>query len=83
MADINKDTTDGELISVEQVVRDHWSIYGRNYYQRYDYEALTTEQATEIFNLLSEQLTAWNMKTEHVAVNFSYTDPVDKSISAN
>ena len=49
LADINKDTPAGSLISVDQIVRAHWAEYGRNYYQRYDYEGLTVEQATQVF----------------------------------
>ena len=41
LADFNKDTQ--ELVSIEKIVRDHWAQYGRNYYQRYDYEGLETE----------------------------------------
>lgn len=45
LADINKDKPEGEAVSIERIVRDHWAQYGRNYYQRYDYEGLETEQA--------------------------------------
>ena len=41
LADFNKDTQ--ELVSIEKIVRDHWAQYGRNYYQRYDYEGLEAE----------------------------------------
>lgn len=27
-----------QLVTVEQVVKAHWAQYGRNFYQRYDYE---------------------------------------------
>ena len=30
----------GKLISIEDIVTEHWKEYGRNYYQRYDYENL-------------------------------------------
>jgi phosphoglucomutase len=79
---LNKDST--ELISVEKVVRDHWATYGRNYYQRYDYEGLTTEDAQQIFKLLEGSMTKWEQEVVgNKAINFSYTDPVDQSVSAN
>ena len=27
--------------SVESILKDHWKIYGRNFFTRYDYEATT------------------------------------------
>lgn len=35
----NKDKKSGDrLISVSDVVEEHWATYGRNYFSRYDYE---------------------------------------------
>lgn len=35
----NKDNLGGEkFVTVEDIVRQHWSTYGRHYYTRYDYE---------------------------------------------
>lgn len=35
----NKDNLGGgKLVTVEEIVRQHWSTYGRHYYTRYDYE---------------------------------------------
>lgn len=35
----NKDKKSGDrLISVSDVVKEHWATYGRNYFSRYDYE---------------------------------------------
>ena len=28
----------GKLVTVEDIVRQHWATYGRHYYTRYDYE---------------------------------------------
>jgi hypothetical protein len=37
----NKDNLAGDkLVSVEDIVRQHWATYGRHYYTRYDYEVL-------------------------------------------
>ena len=32
LADINKDTPEGSLKTVESILWDHWHEYGRNYY---------------------------------------------------
>jgi phosphoglucomutase len=37
------------LFSIEDIVKDHWATYGRNYYRRYDYENLETEAANKVF----------------------------------
>lgn len=36
----NKDNLNGgsKLVTVEDIVRQHWTTYGRHYYTRYDYE---------------------------------------------
>ena len=35
----NKDKKPGEkLVSVSDVVKEHWATYGRNFFSRYDYE---------------------------------------------
>jgi len=37
----NKDNLGGDkLVTVEDIVRQHWATYGRHYYTRYDYEVL-------------------------------------------
>lgn len=38
----NKDNLRGEkLVTVEDIVTQHWATYGRHYYTRYDYEVCT------------------------------------------
>ncbi|MCE2900862.1 MAG: alpha-D-glucose phosphate-specific phosphoglucomutase [Gemmatimonas sp.] len=73
--------------SVEQIVREHWATYGRNYYTRYDYEAVPTEAANGVMAHMRAQLavlpgTALSGRTVRAADDFSYTDPVDGSVSA-
>lgn len=37
----NKDKKPGEkLVSVSDVVKEHWATYGRNFFSRYDYEVI-------------------------------------------
>jgi phosphoglucomutase len=74
--------------SVESIVREHWAKYGRNFYSRYDYEALPTEAANGVMQHLRNSFTTLTGKsfgkyTVKTCDDFSYTDPVDGSISKN
>ena len=73
-------------LSVEEVVRRHWQRFGRSYYQRHDYEALEVAPATRMVDDLRGRLPALAKATlagipVAVADDFSYTDPVDASVS--
>jgi phosphoglucomutase len=84
LADKNSDTEEGKLISVEDIVTKHWHEYGRNYYQRYDYENLETADADKVFKQIESQMEAFTKEAEgNTSENFSYTDPVDHSVSKN
>jgi phosphoglucomutase len=72
--------------SVEQIVRGHWAEYGRNYYTRYDYEAVPTEAANGVMSHLRAQLAELPGRTlagrvVQAADDFAYTDPVDGAVS--
>lgn len=72
--------------SVEAIVREHWAEYGRNFYSRYDYEALPTEAANSVVQHLRDSFTTligrtFGKYTVQTCDDFSYTDPVDGSIS--
>ena len=46
----------GRLVSVEDIVKEHWMHYGRNFYTRYDYEGVESEKADKVIKtLLSKQ----------------------------
>jgi phosphoglucomutase len=73
--------------SVAQIVRAHWATYGRNYYTRYDYEAVPTEAANGVMAYLRSQLsrlpgTSLGGRAVRAADDFAYTDPIDGSVSA-
>jgi phosphoglucomutase len=75
-------------LPVESIVRDHWKTFGRNYYTRYDYEAIDKNAAESLMQSLSEKLeklTGDDINGYQVdyADNFTYTDPIDGSCSKN
>jgi phosphoglucomutase len=72
--------------SVEQIVRSHWQTYGRNFYSRRDYEGVDAERASELMVRLSQlapELKGKQFGQYQVEYtdDFSYTDPVDESVS--
>jgi phosphoglucomutase len=72
--------------SVEQILRQHWQEYGRNFYSRHDYEAVPSDPAHELNERLRSQVGSLKGKqygSYQVAYadDFTYTDPVDGSIS--
>ena len=73
--------------SVEDIVRDHWKTFGRNFYTRYDYEEIPTETANGVMSHIREQLpqlpgrTIGNRRVK-IADDFSYQDSVDGSTSS-
>ncbi len=73
--------------SVADVVRSHWERFGRSYFERHDYEGLDSAKATEMLAALEEKLPTLEqtpLAGSHVvqADNFSYTDPVDGTVSS-
>ncbi|MBE9125383.1 MULTISPECIES: alpha-D-glucose phosphate-specific phosphoglucomutase [unclassified Coleofasciculus] len=72
--------------SVEEIVKEHWQTYGRNYYSRHDYEGVDSDRANTLMENLRSSLP--NLKGKQFgdyqvdyADDFSYTDPVDSSVS--
>jgi len=75
-------------ISADQLAREHWARFGRNYYARHDYEAIASERADALMAQLVGTLPTLPGQTfagltVALADSFSYADPVDGSISAN
>lgn len=73
--------------SVEQIVREHWRTYGRNYYSRHDYEGVDSAAANDLIARLRESLPTLPGQTLAgmtiaSADDFAYTDPVDGSVSS-
>jgi len=74
--------------SVDEIVREHWAIYGRNYYTRHDYEEVDAATANALVDDLRARLPSLPGKTFDddlqiaYADDFTYLDPVDGSTSA-
>jgi len=71
---------------VAQIVREHWSRFGRNYYSRHDYEAVDSNIADTMMADLRAQLPTlagrqFGEFTVQLADDFVYTDPVDGAVA--
>ena len=72
--------------SVEKIVREHWARFGRNVYSRYDYEGLPSDVAQGVMSHLQGNFStltgaSFGKYTVKLCDDFSYTDPVDGSVS--
>lgn len=72
--------------TVEEIARAHWREYGRNFYTRHDYEDLNAIAARCLLKGVHNQLERlpgrrYGRHTVAAADDFSYTDPVDHSVS--
>lgn len=72
-------------MGVGDVVVGHWSRFGRDYYQRHDYEGLEVEAAQAFMQGLREMAAGAGGRTEagyavQAAGDFAYTDPVDGTV---
>ncbi|XP_036338294.1 phosphoglucomutase isoform X1 [Rhagoletis pomonella] len=77
---------------IEDILKDHWATYGRNYFTRYDYEECELDPCNEMIATMERNITDPSFvgksftsggKTYQVKIadNFSYTDPVDNSVA--
>lgn len=74
--------------SAPELLRDHWRDFGRNYYSRHDYEGVDKAKAEAVMETLSAKFGTLPGQTIHgervsKADSFTYTDPVDGSVSEN
>lgn len=69
-----------------QLVDDHWARFGRTFYTRHDYEAIPVDQANQCVaraQAAVDDPQAFSDIGIKAAENFSYTDPIDGSVSKN
>jgi phosphoglucomutase len=73
---------------VASILNEHWHRFGRNYYSRHDYEGVDSAAAEQVLqnvrdrflSLPGQQLAGRIVRS---CDDFSYTDPVDGSVSEN
>ncbi|TLS78344.1 alpha-D-glucose phosphate-specific phosphoglucomutase [Mariprofundus erugo] len=73
---------------VADILVDHWKQFGRNYYSRHDYEGVDAAAAAAVLQRVRDQfstLPGTELAGRMVSLcdDFSYTDPVDGSVSRN
>lgn len=74
------------LVTVEDIVTEHWAKYGRNYYCRWDFEGVDKVAATKMMDDMRSKTSENTGKavgpyTIEVSDDFTYNDPVDKSVA--
>ncbi|KAK6621786.1 Phosphoglucomutase-1 [Polyplax serrata] len=80
--------------SVPRILEKHWEKYGRNFFTRYDYENCDSETCNKMMKDLEERVscsefvgTIFNAGDRSYKAkfgdNYSYVDPIDKSIATN
>ena len=73
---------------VSELLRQHWTAFGRSYYCRHDYEGLEADKAQTIMDqlvrnrgsILGRMVNGMTVSDVNV---FSYEDPVDGSVAHN
>ncbi|KAH7915269.1 hypothetical protein BJ138DRAFT_147588 [Hygrophoropsis aurantiaca] len=95
IAAANKESPN-ELIGIKELLKKHYSVYGRSFFSRYDYEEVPSDGAQKIVDLLNNAINTSSLAStthqspstkQHFTIasvsNFSYTDPIDGSVSKN
>ncbi len=72
--------------SVQAILKSHWAEFGRNYYQRHDYEEVDAKAAEGLMGSLHDRLASmagqrFGTLVVSEADDFSYKDPVDGSVA--
>ena len=74
--------------NVPDILHGHWKEFGRNYYSRHDYESVEKAKAETVMKAVEDQLKdlpgkTFDGETVAKADSFTYTDPIDNSVSKN
>ena len=74
--------------SVAQVMAQHWTRFGRSYFQRHDYEGLDLTTANKMDEEIRAQLPSligkdFGLSRITASDDYTYTDPVDRSVTPN
>ncbi|KAF4610936.1 hypothetical protein D9613_007007 [Agrocybe pediades] len=94
IAAVNQNSS--KLIGINDILNEFYSIYGRSFFSRYDYEEVPSDGANALVEHLNKALESGSLNnTSHKAVssskeytvsglyNFEYKDPIDHSVSKN
>lgn len=72
----------------KELLENHWKEFGRNFYTRYDYENVSSDEGNKLMsdlrNLIDEKSIIGKNYGEYTVRDmddFSYTDPIDSSIA--
>ncbi|KZT41678.1 putative PGM2-phosphoglucomutase [Sistotremastrum suecicum HHB10207 ss-3] len=79
---------------INELLQQHYKVYGRSFFSRYDYEEVSSEGAKKLVDTLNAQFadqslinSTYESSTGEFKVsatsNFTYTDPIDGSVSKN
>lgn len=82
------------LIGINDLLQEFYTIYGRSFFSRYDYEEVSSKGANALVAHLNEALasgslanTSYTSSSNKYTVsglyNFEYKDPIDQSVSKN
>ncbi|KAF9530477.1 phosphoglucomutase [Crepidotus variabilis] len=95
LAAANKNSPN-KLIGINDLLQEFYSIYGRSFFSRYDYEEVPSDGANKLVAHINEALTSGSLNnTVHTSAststkftisnlyNFEYKDPIDHSVSKN
>jgi phosphoglucomutase len=87
LAAVNPDASK-PLVTVEDIVKNHWKKYGRNYYCRWDFEGVDKSKAEAMMDQMCSKFSEYSGKMMAgyeiaTADDFAYLDPVDGSYAKN
>jgi phosphoglucomutase len=88
-------TDSDKVLGINDILYKHYSIYGRSFFSRYDYEEVSSEGANKMVAHINKMLEEQSLiNTTHKSsssgdftvsgiYNFEYKDPIDHSVSKN
>ncbi|PPQ76249.1 hypothetical protein CVT26_008284 [Gymnopilus dilepis] len=95
LAAANRDSPN-KLVGINDLLTEFYSIYGRSFFSRYDYEEVSSDGANALVAHLNEAIKTGSLdNTVHTSAststkytisglyNFEYKDPIDHSVSKN
>lgn len=95
IAAANKDSPN-KLLGINDILQEMYSVYGRSFYSRYDYEGTSPEGANALAEHLDQILKSGSLdQSVHISAstsenftvsgtyNFEYTDPINHKVSGN